>query len=645
MSLFNCEYLIKRMLRQIIFSITQTQIQQSFAFLASILAVLILMLSIPVFAQSQTISNRGHLEIALKLIQEQRCDDALPILERLHHNEPNSFIYFDRLIECEIELKKYDQALERAQKYKENGSNKALTGVLEGEIQFFMGNKELAFSLWNENLKTHPKMLQLYINTARTMVKRKAFDQALLVYEKAQINFKNPMLFNSEIPMVHMQAGNYDEAVKSWLTLIQNSPNQATGFQRILIRYNDPLLYDISIIELEDLVSKLEPDEVLYSTLYELQIWLLMETNLFERAFNTALRYEENTPALTYSLYSVGNQLLQNREYEKALNSFRYYSDLGYNEIRWQALERQAEVWLSWVKYLEDYDLIPVSDRIYYTEQARDLLKLILSEAPNYQNSANVHLRLAELYLDFDKDLVQAQKIIQRLERLTENYSEELNYLKGRLAITNEKFTEARLLLTRSNRSAKVGEMAEKTRYYLALSDFYSQDYEFSGIQLKSLGRQYTSYYANNALELRLWLQTIMAMDSTTQFNVTFPKAMLEELKGNNAKAKAMLWEIAHNQSNPFSGYALKILYSLGADFEEYIMALNDYLVNEKNTPLRENLMWLRAQAAFYFSAQDSSSVSSETLYSYYEELILSFPSGFYSPLARKVINELNIHS
>ena len=557
----------------------------------------------------------------------------------------NTFIYFDRLIECEIELKKYDRALERIQKYKQNGSNKALSGVLEGEIQFFMGNKELAFDLWNENLKTHPKMLQLYINTARTMVNRKAFEQALSVYEKAQINFKNPMLFNSEIPMVHMQAGNYDEAVKSWLTLIQNSPNQANGFQRILIRYNDPLLYDISIIELEDLLSNLQPDEVLYSTFYELQIWLLMETNLFERAFNTALRYEENTPALTFSLYSVGNQLLQNREYEKALNSFQYYSDLGYNEIRWQALERQAEIWLSWVKYLEDYDLIPVSDRTYYTEQARELLNLILSEAPNYQNSTNVLLRLAELYLDFDKDLVQAQKIIQRLERLAQNYSEELNYLKGRLAIANESFTEARLLLTRSNRSAKVGEMAEKTRYYLALSDFYSKDYEFSSIQLKSLGRQYTSYYANNALELRLWLQTITAMDSTAQFNVTFPKAMLEELKGNNTKAKAMLWEIARNQSNPFSGYAFKILYSLGADLEEYITALNDYLVNEKSTPLRENLMWLRAQAAFYFSAQDYSSLSSETLYSYYEELILSFPSGFYSPLARKVINELNIRS
>ncbi len=633
------------MLKQIIHRTPRTPFQLSSSLLVGVIAVLLLSAGSPVLAQSQNAGDRGRLEIALRLMQQQRYDDALPILERLHRNEPNTFIYFDRLVECEIELKEYERALERVQKYKKNGSNSALTGVIEGEIEFFLGNEERAFTLWNENLEAHPQMLQLYINTARTMADRKAFDQALTVYQKAQQNFKNPMLFMSEIPMVHMQAGNYDEAVKSWLTLIQNSPNQASGFQRILFRYNDPLLYDISIMELEDLLLTLDPDDVLYGTFYELQIWLLMETKLFERAFSTALRYEENTPALTYSLYSVGNQLLQNRKFEKALSSFRYYSDIGHNEIKWQALDKQAEVWMSWAKYLDDYDLIPVSERSYYTEQAKELLNVIRSEAPNYQHSANVHLRLAELYLDHDKDVQQAEQIIQHLERLPGNYSEELNYLKGRLAMANESFTEARLLLTRSNRSAKAGEMAEKTRYFLALSDFYSGDYEFSAIQLKSLGRQYTSYYANDALELRLWLQTINAMDSTAQLNVAFPRAMLEELKGNNTKAEVALWEIARSETNPFSGYAFVVLYSLGANLEEYVTALDNYLVNQQNTPLREQLMWLRAQAAFHLNAQDSSLLSSNALYSYYEELILSFPSGFYSPLAREALNQLNIPS
>ena len=177
--------------------------------------------------------------------------------------------------------------------------------------------------------------------------------------------------------------------------------------------------------------------------------------------------------------------------------------------------------------------------------------------------------------------------------------------------MANESFSEARLLLTRSNRSAKVGEMAEKTRYFLALSDFYSQDYEFSGIQLKSLGRQYTSYYANDALELRLWLQTITSMDSTDQRNVSFPRAMFEELKGNKSKAKDMLWKLPRSKQ-PFSAYAFVALYSTGAELEEYVAALDAFLANQKNTPLKEQLMWLRAQSAFHISVQDSSLLSSK---------------------------------
>ena len=106
-----------------------------------------------------------------------------------------------------------------------------------------------------------------------------------------------------------------------------------------------------------------------------------------------------------------------------------------------------------------------------------------------------------------------------------------------------------------------------------------------------------------------------------------------------------MLWEIARDLNNPFSAYAFVALYSTGAELEEYVAALDAFLANQKNTPLKEQLMWLRAQSAFHISVQDSSLLSSKTLYSYYEELILTFPSSFYSPLARIALNDLNFPS
>ena len=587
-------------------------------------------------------NERGRFEVALRLMQQQRFDDALPILERLYENQPQTFIYFDRLIECDIELKQYERALDRIKEFKRKGTNTALVGVVEGEIYFFVGEKERAMTLWFENLNRNPGLLQVYINTARTMTERRAYTEALEVYEKARVQFKNPMLFMSEVPMIYMQAGEYDKAIIAWLELIQNSPNQASGFQRMLFRYNDPILYDISAIEIEAFLSDLSPEDVLYGTFYELQIWLLLETQLFERAYSTALAYEESTPSFNFSLFNVGNQLLQNREYEKALQAFEYYANKGYNEIQWQSIEKQAEVWLNWAKYLRDYDLVSPKDLISYTQNARRLLENLLLNGRTYRNIPNVYVQLAELYLDYERTPTKVKPLIDALESLPGDHDIQLNYLKGRMALTQESYAEARLFLTRANRGANVGLMAEKSRYFLALADFFAGDFEFSAIQLKSLGRQYSSYYANDALALRLWLQKMSSVDSTNTLVVEFPSAVRLIHQGRLDSAQTKLWQISESE-DPFSSISIELLYEIEDDLPRYLDKLNAYLDAMNSRMLKEQLFWLRARTASHLYESVDTTLPSETVYDYYERLILEFPSGFYAPMAREKLQELNL--
>ena len=587
-------------------------------------------------------NERGRFEVALRLMQQQRFDDALPILERLYENQPQTFIYFDRLIECDIELKQYERALDRIKEFKRKGTNTALVGVIEGEIYFFLGEKERAMTLWFENLNRNPGLLQVYINTARTMTERRAYTEALEVYEKARVQFKNPMLFMSEVPMIYMQAGEYDKAIIAWLELIQNSPNQASGFQRMLFRYNDPVFYDISAIEIEAFLSDLSPQDVLYGTFYELQIWLLLETQLFERSYSTALAYEESTPSFNFSLFNVGNQLLQNREYEKALQAFEYYANKGYNEIQWQSIEKQAEVWLNWAKYLRDYDLVSSKDLISYTQNARRLLENLLLNGRTYRNIPNVYVQLAELYLDYERTPTKVKPLIDALEFLPGDHDIQLNYLKGRMALTQESYAEARLFLTRANRGANVGLMAEKSRYFLALADFFAGDFEFSAIQLKSLGRQYSSYYANDALALRLWLQKMSSVDSTNTLVVEFPSAVRLIHQGRLDSAQTKLWQISESE-DPFSSISIELLYEVEDDLPRYLDKLNTYLDAMNSRMLKEQLFWLRARTASHLYESVSTTLTSETVYDYYERLILEFPSGFYAPMAREKLQEFNL--
>ena len=76
-------------------STPKTPSQQSSTFFVSIATVLLLLLGMPTLAQSQNNGNRGRLEIALRLMQQQRYDDALPILEHYTTNPTPSSILTD----------------------------------------------------------------------------------------------------------------------------------------------------------------------------------------------------------------------------------------------------------------------------------------------------------------------------------------------------------------------------------------------------------------------------------------------------------------------------------------------------------------------------------------------------------------------
>src|SRR5690625_5735050 len=90
-----------------------------------------------------------------------------------------------------------------------------------------------------------------------------------------------------------------------------------------------------------------------------------------------------------------------------------------------------------------------------------------------------------------------------------------INNTEGRIALFSRQFPLARQLLTRADRSADDSNLSEKARYYLALSDLFAGDYEFAEIQLRSLEKRSTSYYANEAIKMRMWISSGLRADST----------------------------------------------------------------------------------------------------------------------------------
>lgn len=603
----------------------------------------------PAFAQ-----NNINYQIANSLLQKQKYEEALPLFEELVNQQPEVQIFFNQYTECLIQLKRYERAIEASLKRINLNINKSQTRILLGKLYHLNGDTAKAFEIWQKNITEQPRNLQIYKNTARAMIERREFRKAVAVYLNARETLKNDQIFFGDIASAYMQAGDYQKAIGEYLNLLTESPQQIGLIQRNLLRYKDPILYDIAIIEINEKLNSLSTQHPSYQYLHSLNIWLLQENKLFRRAVSAAREYEQKTSDLTYSLFNLGRRLIENNEYKLAEDAFSYYIQNGTREIRWRSMEELAHTNIRWAEYLDDYGLSSSAKKDSLYRAAFDLLASLEQQTNSYPRLDHVYITQAEISLDYLHNNDQAAVYLKKLKDIAPTSRKaEINYIQGRIYLYEKEYSMARISLTRANKIARVGEIAEKTRYFLALTDFYAGDYEFSMIQLKTLGRgNNTSFYANDALELRLWIQEGMAADSTGNILDEFSKAVAARDFGHIEKAKTLFTSIAENIQNPFSDDAAVILSSQLINLnnmDELISTLSVLSINEIS-PLRERLLWEQAKIldASLASANTSDDLLSKKnitiskLVDAYEKLILQYPQGFYAPFARQRISELS---
>lgn len=73
---------------------------------------------------------------------------------------------------------------------------------------------------------------------------------------------------------------------------------------------------------------------------------------------------------------------------------------------------------------------------------------------------------------------------------------------------------------------------------------------------------------------------------------------------------------------------------------EEKFETLDKYLSGGNDSPIKEKLLWEKATLAEQIRA--SSEIAIQNAYEIYEELILTYPNGFYAPYARDRLSKLS---
>jgi len=623
-------------------------------------------------------AQSNEFRIATQYMQQQNYEDALPILRELHQQNPDAYTFYDLLAETLINLKYYDTAIEMSQASIRAGNNVTRTRIKLAEIYHISGDTEKAAETWQTVLDENPRQIQIYHSVASAMMDRREYTKAVEIYQLSREEFENPTLFTNEIANAFKQSGQFEKAVKEYYLIITSTPQQMGFVQQRFLRMRSDELYNIAALELEDYLLELDIQHPAYAQLYQLLSWLLLETEDYRRAFVFARQYESRTEQTNYSLYSLGNRLRSAREYEIAADAYSYYIDSNTGPVT-RATEEKATTYIQWARYLNQQGIgtNQQADDLY--SEAYRLNESIIESSPNYNRMERVLTNLIDLSLDHFKEIDKANRWFEKLTDYAalENSAEPYTlYAEGRIALFDKDYTTARQALTRADRATEETNLSEKARYYLSLSDFFAGDFEFAEVQLNSLERRNTSYFANNAIQLRMWIKNGIRMDSTAsdlrEFSTALQLLHTGEYEGAVDTATQLLENPAHSFSDDL---IVQFANQLPVRFQPYVLSqLREQISKNKQSPIRERLMWEQAEIANqlltasasvgdippneryyelgesmyeyqtdeqrFFNRETTLLLNESSVRDMYESILLEFPEGFYAHYVREKLQQ-----
>lgn len=622
------------------------------------------LLTLAAVLPQQVTAQSNDFRIANQYLQQQKYEEALPILRELHNNNPSTYTYFEKLAECLVNLKKYDEAIDIAEAQIRNDNSVTRTSIKLAEVYHLSGDIEKAKETWNNVIENNPQQIQIFYNVAESMNQRREYLAAIDLYKQARERFSNTQLFSNELANSYMQAGLFKEAVNEYYMVIKDSPQQMGFVQQRFLRMRDNDLYNIASLELEDFLLELDTGHFAYSQLYQLLSWLFLETEEYRRAFVFARQYESRTAETNYSLFSLGNRLRSARQFELAADAFSYYIE-SESGLLTRATEEKANTYLQWARYQEQHGLRSSESQDELFGNSYRLNEQITETSPNYNRIDRVLSTLIDLSLDHYKD---AEKAERWYTLLNEKAGSEGSgrayalYAEGRIALFKGDHSTARQALTRADRQSEDSNLSERTRFYLSLSDFFAGDYEFAQIQLSSLERRNTSYFANNAIQLRMWIKNGMRLDEENETLGQFSDGIQLIHLGKYDEALEELKPILDSPRHPFADdLVVELTKNLPYRFQPAILQiLEKQITGNRASPLRERLMWERAllsERLLITFDRSSESLSQEDIFfgrmplspgeltessveEMFEDILIEFPDGFYARFAREKLQQ-----
>jgi tetratricopeptide (TPR) repeat protein len=560
-------------------------------------------------------------QLALQYFDDGEFEKALTIFEESSQKQPSNFFFFQKIIECQQQLKQYDKAEEVILKRKDK-NNQPLLLIELGYNYQLQKNTDKAEKNYDLAIQEVEKEPNYAYQVANSFEKKVLLEWALKAYESAQK--KNPNLnFDYQSALLQGQLGNLNLMLEKLLDYSYKNQENTALVQNQLSRF---LIDDASgsfANEIKKgLLLKTQKSQDVYWN--QFLSWFFVQQKEYGKAFIQEKAVYKRNPNSFFNIVTLAQLAIEEKQNEDATSILTFVLENTDN----LDLQMQAH------HFLLTLEIESALEKDYL---ALDLkLQGLLKKYGITPFSLELQILTALFETFYLKQPSLGKQLLQNTLQLPLNIREE-SRVKMELAdilIYDEKFNQAILYYAQVEENLKNDVLAHEASLKLAKANFYKRDFDWTLQQVKNLKQSPSLLIANDAVELFLLIEDNSVEDSLRIALQDYAKAEFQLYQKKNDEALQSFLTIL--QKHKGKSIEESTLFKVGKIFEEK----NDYAkaIQYYQNILEYHKDGIYKDEALFFSAEiyRKHLLDNEKAKPLYEKIVLEHPDSLYFTESRK---------
>ena len=574
---------------------------------------LLFLFSLSVFSQNE--------QLAMNYFDKGDFEKALLSYQELLKAQPSNSNYFQKVTDCQQQLKQYDIAekaiQERFDKYKQANL------LIELGYNFQL-KKDLpkAKKYYEDALDRIRKNANEVYSIAQTFEKKILIYYALQAYKLALD--KEPKLnFNFQMALLYGQQGNTDMMITTFLDEAAATPQNSVMIQNQLSRF---MVEDADATFNETLRKNLllraqKDQNVLWNQYLS---WFFVQQKDYGKAFIQEKSIYKRNPESFTNIVNLGQLAIEENENDTAKDILTFVLD-----------------------NTKDLDLL-VQSHFYLMQMRVNSAK----EADHLQIQTDLNNLLTEFSVGtytLSLQILQAhfetfnlknpelgKSILKKaLELDLDNYqTADVKMELADILLFEEKFNQALIYYTQIEEDLKNDVVGHQASLKAAKTSYFKTDFEWASKQFKELKSASTQLIANDAMEYFLLISDNTFADSTQTALKKFARADFQLYQNKNNEALAgfldVLKELKEKEIEAITLYRIAKIYEKQGEYQLALTQYQKIIADHKEEIYTDEALYFSAEI-YNYHLKDIAKAKS-----LYEEVILTHEDSIYYVEARK---------